>query len=142
MRPNDNIVAPKAAIATLIDAHGEVFGTIPLPEGVSRAGALLNLIPPGGTAELSKGCSLLRQPSAVGVVSHAERQESGANPDFQPTSATRLEKEMRVTLNRVKSQSKALDARMKALDTVEKIPRAPAQQAAPEPDGEAAAVVE
>ncbi|PKP67655.1 MAG: hypothetical protein CVT83_08045, partial [Alphaproteobacteria bacterium HGW-Alphaproteobacteria-5] len=59
--------------------------------------------------------------------------DTGANPDYRPTSASRLEREMRVTLARLAQMGNRLEARERLLASVERIPTAPAPVEAPAP---------
>lgn len=108
----------------LID--GEVVGSLPIPPGKTPARDLLSLVSPGMVL------SPLGDISVVGARSWDGRQpygrgshDSGANPDFRPTSATRMERELRGTLARVQSLEKRLSARERALAGLAKSAKPP-----------------
>ena len=67
--------------------------------------------------------------AGVFLTQHPDALKSDANPDFRPTSATRLEREMRVEIAEMRGLRKTMEARQRALDSVqlvEQIPDAPA----------------
>lgn len=98
----------------LID--GEVVGSLPILPGKTPAREVLSLVSPG--MELAPDGDI----SVVGARSWNGRQpygrgshDSGANPDFRPSSASGMEKQLRGTLSRVQSIEKRLLARERAL---------------------------
>lgn len=142
MRASDQICAAKGGEVLFVDPSGEVLAALPVAAGRTPLAEFLRLLPDGCTLQPGKGVHLLPRRCSVNVVHGEGHLHSGANPDFRPTSASRLEREMRVTLNRVKAQSSKLDAMMSAASLVERIPRAPSPDAAGKSSDDGEAVVE
>lgn len=116
----------------MISEDGETLAVIDVPPGRVSAAQYLDLVPLGGHLAVAEGLTLLRPRSWAGVQDYGKgSHESAANPDFQPTTATRMEKEMRLTLSKMQAQSRRLEARERAWASVERIPQNPAP--APEP---------
>lgn len=138
-----NIVSEGAGELDIVDAYGEVLGKFRVPAGVHKASVWLDLLEPGQSLQISDGCFALPPRRGACVASHPLALQSDANPDFKPTSATRLEREMRIELNEMRSLRLAVqkEARIKqaqAIEVVETIPEAkPVVKAPDAPEGEA-----
>lgn len=105
---------------------GEVLATIAVPAGRVRASQYLDLLPDGAHMQVGKGLVALNPSHRVGIQPYGHgSHDSGANPDFRPTSATRMEREMRLTLNRMKAATSRVEARERALAKIERIPEGP-----------------
>lgn len=127
MRANSVFVSASGGVLDFVSEDGELVLAVAIPPGRVRASEYLSLCPPGCQPEISEGVALV-EPRAWG-----ERQkygpgshDSGANPDFRPTSATRLEKEMRFTLSRMQAATSRVEARERALARIERMPTRPA----------------
>lgn len=108
------------------DASGEVLGSVSIPPGRISARAYLDLAPRGSSLHVSKGLiAVSPKPWAFSQDYGPGSHESGANPDFQPTSATRFERQMRFSMARLQALDNRIMARAKALDAVERIPAGP-----------------
>lgn len=106
---------------------GEVLATIAVPAGRVRASQYLDLVPEGATVEIGAGLVAFQPRHRIGVQSYgAGSHDSGANPDFRPTSASRMEKEMRLTLAKMQAATARVEARERALSKLERVPAAPA----------------
>lgn len=117
---------------SVVDADGVVIATLPVSAGRVSARQYLDLIPEGATIEAGKGLHIVQPRHRIGVQPYGQgSHESGANPDFKPTSASRLEREMRVQLNRLKATNDVAERRIRQLEKIERIPIAPVP---PEPD--------
>jgi hypothetical protein len=115
------ILAPKGGEVTAA-VDGEIVGIFAVQPGQTVARDILALVPPGADLHLSKGVTILERRSWFGRQRVSAGNDSGANPDYRPTSADRLQREMRMTLNRVKASEKRLEARLSALDGVDRVP--------------------
>lgn len=136
MNPNATLIAETATKVGVISPDGEHLFNIPVAAGVHRAGDLLRLLPEGCRFDDDAPILIIDPPSGVGIQPYGKgSHDCGANPDFQPTNATRLEKQMRVTIAQMQATTKRLDARERALAQIERIPNAPAP--APETKQEA-----
>lgn len=118
----------------MVSEDGELLASIALPAGQVPALPYLELVPPGATLQVSEGVSTLRKRHRIGIQPYgAGSHDSGANPDYRPTSASRMEREMRVMMSRVQSSEKRVEAKLAALSRIERIPQAP--DPAPELEG-------
>lgn len=123
----------------IVSQDGELLASIALPAGQVPALPYLDLVPPGATLQVSEGVATLRKRHRIGIQPYgAGSHDSGANPDYQPTSASRMEREMRVMMARLQSSEKRVDAKLRALSKVERVPDA----AAPTPEPEVIATPE
>lgn len=115
-----------------ISRDGELLFQIKVPAGRVRASHYLDLIPDGATLEVADGLAAFQPRSAVGIQPYGKgSHECGANPDYQPTSADRASREMRLMLNQVRAEQRTLEARLRAFQSVQRIPTAPAVEPAP-----------
>lgn len=109
--------------------EGEVLFAVAVPPGRVPAAEYFDMIPGDGNGEahLSEGLVALAPRSIGGIQPYGPgSHETGANPDFQPTSATRFEREMRVMVAKLQADTSRVAARQRALDAVERVPQAPA----------------
>lgn len=133
------IVSAKGGTLDYVAPDGEVLFSVAVPPGRVSAREYLELVPDGCHVEVADGLAVVNPRGGYGVQPYgAGSHDSGANPDFAPTSASRMEMEMRLTLNRMKAHTERLEARERALSLIERIPDAPAPAPAPEPVPETA----
>lgn len=105
---------------------GEVLLSVAVPPGRVRAAPYFDLAPEGAEIHPGKDLKLVEPRSAYGVQDYGPgRYETGANPDFQPTSADRMQRQLRHLVAQMAATSKRLDAREAALASIERIPNAP-----------------
>lgn len=151
---NSRFVSASGGKVDVIDLEsGECLAEVSVPPGIQPTGPYLDLVPVGAQLQVGpkSGLSLLFPRSLTGVSTSPRRYESGANPDFQPTSASRMERELRVTLSRLQNTEKRLEARERSLSSVSRGPKpkqpdpviedntpTPAPAPEPEPKAEAA----
>ena len=115
-------VSDKGGIVDFV-RDGEVLASVAVPPGRVRASEYLGLLPEGAEMQVSKGVAVVRPRHRVGIQPYgAGSHDSGANPSFKPTSASRMERELRVTLNRMKAVTSRVEARERALSSIERIP--------------------
>lgn len=126
MDPRSTLIAEKPCVIGVISADGEHLFNIPVASGVHPARDVLALLPPGCKFDDDAPIIVIDPPCGVGIQPFGKgSHESGANPDFQPTSASRLETQMRLAVAQMQATTARLDAREKALAKVERIPTAP-----------------
>ena len=141
IRTNSVFVSAKGGVLDII-RDGEVLASVAVPAGRVPAADYLALLPQGAWLEVSEGLAVLQPREAVGIQPYgAGSHDTGANPDFQPTSASRMEMEMRLQLNKMQAATARLEARQRALEVIERVPQAPAPTPAPAPAAESGAVV-
>lgn len=105
---------------------GEVLASIAVPAGRISASQYLDLVPDGAGLFVGSGLSVLEPRNRIGIQPYGfDSHASGANPDFKPTSASRLELEMRVTMRKMQSATDRIEARERALAQIERVPKAP-----------------
>ena len=106
-------------------ADGELLFEVAVPPGRVSVAEYVDMWPDGASVEYS-GVTLL-EPRLLGGVSFAAgRTESGANPDFVPTPASRYEVEMKKQIDEAKLLNRTMRARMNALANVDFVPDAAA----------------
>lgn len=111
----------------IVAADGEVLMSVAVPPGRVRALPYRELLPDGATLQPSSGVAVIQLPHRIGIQSYGARAfDSGANPDYRPTAATRMEREMRLAMRRLQASESRVDAKLRALSKVERIPDAPA----------------
>ena len=122
---NTVFVSTGGGTLDFVSEDGELLMSVAVPPGRVRATRYLDLVPEGARIEVGEGLVAFQPPHRIGVQPYGEgSHDSGANPDFRPTSASRLEREMRVTLNRMRAATDRVEARERALARVERIPKA------------------
>ena len=138
LHPNGKIVSAHGGTLDYVDEDGQLLFAVAVPAGVHLARQYLHLAPSGVSVQIADGDLVHLPPRNWATVQTAQTEvESGANPDFQPTSADRLQRQMRHTLAMMQSEQKSLNARLERLSAIERIPNAPiAQQPAAAPEAE------
>lgn len=132
-------VSREGGLLDIVSPHGEIVSSIAVPPGRVRASKFLDLVPPDCRLEVAEGLEVFqpmaRLGSRRGALPYGEGAHlTGANPDFTPTSATRLEVEMRAKLAKLDRVSSTYEKRLKALDKIERVPDAPViEPVEPEP---------
>lgn len=107
---------------------GEILVSVNVPAGRVAALDYFDLLPDGAHLEVAGGLAVLQPRSGYGVMPYGEgSHDTGANPDFVVTSASRMEMQMRLTLAQMQSSTARLEARERALASIERIPTAPPQ---------------
>lgn len=110
-----------------VSDDGEVLASVAVPAGRVSALPYLDLVPLGATLQVASGVAVIRPPHRIGIQKYGDgSHDSGANPDYRPTAASRMEKEMRLTLSRIQNSEKRVDAKLKALSKIDRVPDAPA----------------
>lgn len=105
---------------------GEILVTVSVPPGAHSARPYFDLLPEGAELQISEGLVAMRPAHKIGIQPYGPGfTDSGANPDFQPTSADRLQREMRLQLNRMKAATDRVERRERALASIERVPRNP-----------------
>lgn len=126
--------ALRDATIHVVNADGEQVATFTLPVGLHRARPYLDLLPPGCEIELGLGVELLdTRRSALRQDYGRAAYHTAANPDYRPTLAGRMEREMRVTLARMQAATNRVEAREKALLKVREMPSPEVIEATPAP---------
>lgn len=128
VRLNSFFLSVAGGVLDFLTADGEVAYSVAVPPGRVAARDYFDIVPDGGEMRVAEGLSLVQPKSGFGMVPKQEsHHESAVNPDFQVTSATRMEREMRLTLARMNAASSRLEARERALSRIERMPTAPVE---------------
>lgn len=126
-------VSALGGVADIVSHDGEILASVAIPAGKVRAAPYLELVPEGAELQISEGLAVFEPRSGFGRQAYGEgSHESGANPDYRPTSASRMEREMRLTLSRMQAATSRVEAREKALAQIERMPKAAPVAPAPE----------
>lgn len=127
------LVSAKGGTVDYVNAEGEVLFSLPVPPGRVNAAEFLDLCPEGAEVQISGDGLVAIQPKGWASVQTVETHgDSGANPDYQPTSVDRLQRQMMQTVAQLAAQNRTMAARMAAFEKVERIPDAPQPTAKPE----------
>lgn len=130
---NSVLVSSAGGVLSIISGDGEYIAEVAIPAGRVSAGDYLDLVPEGGHLAASPTLTVIQRRHRVGIQPYGPgATDSAANPDFRPTSASRLEREMRVQLSRMQAVTKRVEAREKALAAIQRVPDAPAPASAPD----------
>jgi len=126
----------KGGVLDIVDQSG-VLASINIPAGRVAALDYFDLIPDGAWLKVVSGLAVLEPRLGYGVQKYGEgSHDTGANPDYAPTSASRMENQMRLTLANMQASTARLEARERALASIERIPTAPPQDAVIEAAGD------
>ena len=126
LHPNGKIVSAHGGTLDYVDADGQLLFSVAVPAGVRLAREYLDLAPGGVSVEIAEGDLVAISPRSWASVQPAQTDvESGANPDYQPTSADRLQRQMRHNLAVMQAEQKSLNARLERLAAIERIPVGP-----------------
>ncbi|SLN24713.1 hypothetical protein PSM7751_00848 [Pseudooceanicola marinus] len=131
---NARFVSANGGKVDIIDLQsGEVLADVSVPPGIQPTGPYLDLVPYGAQLQVGpeSGLAVLEPRSLTSISKSPLRHQSGANPDFQPTSASRMERELRLQIARMKSLNDGAERRQRKLDQIERIPNAPMEDPAP-----------
>jgi hypothetical protein len=113
---------------------GEILASVAVPAGRVQAREYVDLCPFGAEIHAAEGLAVVQPRRLGGRQSYGEgSHETGANPDFRPTSASRFEMEMRLQMKQLQASAKRIEARERALASIERVPLNPAPAPAPEP---------
>ncbi|WP_010139565.1 hypothetical protein [Oceanicola sp. S124] len=144
---NTRLVSASGGSLDIVSADGEILASIDVPPGSVSAMEFQPLLPEGCHFEVSDGLVALNPRHRIGVQRHPLHRETGANPDFQPTTASRFERETRMLIARLQARTERVEARERQLAKVERIPKAkqphpvieddtPAPEPTAEPEGD------
>ena len=125
LSPHAVLVSDKGGFLDIL-RDGEVLASVSIPPGRVMARDYLDLVPEGATLEPSEGIAAIEPRSLISSQNYGElAAHSGANPDFRPTSASRFEKEMRLMVGKMQANNRGLEAKLKALSSIDRIPQSP-----------------
>lgn len=130
LHPLDTLVSGAGGVLDLIAADGEVLAQIHVPPGRHRASYYTDLCQAGEVLQISEGLASFppRSRCAVTVYPEHVNRASDANPDWQPTYASEMERQLRVRLIRKRQESTRTERRAAAQASLE-ASRAAAEQA-------------
>lgn len=135
-------------VLDVVSPDGEVVSSFAVPAGRVRASRYLDLVPPGHKLEVAEGLEVFQPPARVGSrrgplpYGYLDGVVAvGANPDFQPTSASSMEGRLRLQMRKVAQIGQTVERRLRQLEKIERMPEAqaaPAEviEAAPAPSPE------
>lgn len=124
-----SFVSGDGGIIQYVAHDGELLMEVRIPAGIVPARQYISMCPDGASLQTADGLAVYVPKSGLGVVHGRATFESGANPDFQTTSASTLERNVRLTLARLQTAEKRILARERALLTIPRIPDAKPDQA-------------
>lgn len=119
-------------VSVMDDNEGEVMASVAVPAGRVPVNEYFDLCPDGCVMQLSKGLAALPPKGGVAIHPHPEMYQSGANPDFQPSSADAMQRQLRAAMFSIAQANKRVDAKIAKLMEIERIPNAPSEKPADE----------
>lgn len=97
----------------MVDADGEIVGRIALASSDRNVSGYRHLVPVGGGVMFDDGIAVFQSPSRHRAMAYGEgATRSGANPDFVVTAAGRFERELKITLGRLKAKTDRQEAQL------------------------------
>lgn len=136
-------VSAGGGVLDYVSPEGEVLRSVAIPAGSVPALQYVALCPPGAQMQ-PDGFEVVNPPSAAGIQRYgAGSHDTGANPDFRPLgNAEKLQREMLLTMRKMQASAARLEAREKALSSIERVPPAPVESVPPAPAPAASEVIE
>ena len=120
---NSIFVSASGGTFDVLGPDGEVLATLGVPAGRVGAAQYLDLIPTGGGVDCGADLALVEPASIGAVIRGLDYYDSGANPDFQPSSADLMQRQLRVAVAHIQARAdETIDARMRALQAIERVP--------------------
>jgi hypothetical protein len=120
------LVSKSGGTVDYVSDQGEVLMSVDVPPGMVSAREYLAICPPGAQMQARDGLVAVPPRNGYGLQSYGQgSHDTGANPDFKPTSASTMERQMRAQLMRMQAATDRLEKRAKALNKIETIPRNP-----------------
>lgn len=110
------IVGASGGEVSAITAEGEIVWTLPLSGGLYPAKTYLDLLQDGQTLDVSSTVHCVTAPDRLRPQKMDNATESGANPDFVVTSATRFQRELELKLAKLDQTAAKYERRMASLD--------------------------
>ena len=108
----------------MIDDTGEVLVSVAIPAGLVPAAPYF-AFDPGNTAWKLQGATFHPPRRLGGLTLPVSFTYTGANPDFQPTQASRLELQLRDQIRQAQILNTTVSARLAALASFDAMPSAP-----------------
>lgn len=122
---NTVLLSDRGGTLDMVSSEGEVVASIYIPPGRIRASQYTDLVPEGGHLEVAEGIVAFHPRSGVTTQRGRDYYESGANPDFQATNATRDARALRVAVARMHAATNKLEARARSLERLAEMPTNP-----------------
>lgn len=116
---NTVLVSAKGGTIDIVSAEGEWLASVGVPAGRVQARDYFDLLPLGAHFEVSEGLAAIQPRSAAVVTGYGRKAvQTDANPDFQPTQVSELERHMRATLTHMQQVSTRMERREAASQNV------------------------
>lgn len=113
---------------------GELLASIAIPPGRVLMSDYMALLPEGAWFETDTLAVVVPRSLIASQDFGDLALQSGANPDFRPTSASTMERQMRAMVHGMQARDREWEARLTALQSVERVPQAPAPSPSLEPE--------
>lgn len=139
MKNNHTLVTAEGGQLHALSPDGEVLFSVPVGPGRHAASEFLALH--GGEWQ-AEGVTIVAPRQLGGVTVHPEWTDTGANPDFVPTSATALELEMRRQVETLKMLNNTAARQIAARESIVEMRMAKKAEADADADADGDKVVE
>lgn len=131
---NSVFLSAKGGVLRMLYGDGELLAEVAIPPGRVSARPYMSDLPDGAFYE-ADGLAVVQPRSLIASQDFGDiATHSGANPDFQPTTATRMELEMRQMIAQMAARDQSREARIRHLESVERIPANPDPAPLAEPE--------
>lgn len=115
------LVSSDGGTIDVVAADGEVLASIGIPPGRVQAADYFDILPPGAHFEVSKGLAAMQPRSGVVKTGYGrDAILTDANPDFQPTQVSEMERQMRAAMSHMMQVSTRLERREAAQEDVQR----------------------
>lgn len=134
----DTLVSAKGGTLDIV-RDGEVVASVAVPPGAHLAREFIAFLPPDCEVQVGEGLAVFAAKTGYHLQRYGKgSHDSGANPDFEPTSASRVQAQLEQGFKRIAAAENRVDAKLKALKAVQVIPTAtpekPAEKLAEKPE--------
>ena len=132
LTPDTLIVSAEGGKITFVSLDGELLLAVAVPAGSVRWSRFMRLLPPDSEPIFSDGLALI-PPMVDGSVGRKSFL-TGANSEYAPSSADRMQRRMEHQIRLLQAQTDAQGKRLRALARMEAMPK-PSEPAAAPPAG-------
>lgn len=123
---NAFLVSAKGGVIDYVTSEGETLLSVAVPPGRVAAAEYLDICPDGAEPQVSKGLAVQWPRNLSSLTVSPRHLDSGANPDFEPSSAEAQQRRLAIMVNRLAEQTvdRIVNARREGLDLIETMPKA------------------
>lgn len=122
VKATDTLVSANGGTLEIL-RDGELVAQVAVPAGAHVARDFIAFVPPDCEIQVGDGLAVFAAKGGYHRQRYGEgSHETAANPSFEPTSASRLQAQLDQGLKRLATVENRVEAKLRALNTVEVIP--------------------